>query len=159
MQQPATISGAQVIVVAQAASLDTQNRYRNMSSETSEKFHMIGKAHITIGAFCIIFQIVSIGIASDSWGHGLWTGSLVRTSAYMSQNVIVPTCKYWNTVLFLTHSLNPTIAYITKAAKCQNNLCRWQPSVYVVVSCRYTLAKVVRPLYGDDQASDLRNCE
>jgi len=79
MQHPVTMSGAQVIVVAQTcAPMDIQNRYRNMT--IAEKFYTLGKAHIAIGALCIIFQIVSFGFSGFSVGHGMWTGSLVRTS-------------------------------------------------------------------------------
>lgn|SRR6218665_254393 len=89
MQQPATVNGVQVIVVAQTAPLNTQTRYRNMTNEIAKKFNILGKAHIVMGALCIVFQIVSLGFSSYSEGPGIWIGSLVRPSpciAYLKCN-------------------------------------------------------------------------
>lgn len=84
------MSGRPVIVLAQTTPIKTQSRHTNVTGEHAQLFTKLGAAHVVIGAFCIIFQSVSIGVATSGLsfvGHGIWTGSLVRTSTFMKLQV------------------------------------------------------------------------
>lgn len=89
MQQPANMSGRPVIVLAQTAPIETQSTYINVRSDLAQRFTGLGVTHLVFGALCIIFQSVSLEVGTQRSfsfiGHGMWTGSLVRTLAFVSQ--------------------------------------------------------------------------
>lgn len=78
MEQTITTNASQMADVSQTAPIDTNTRYINVTREVAE---MLGLGHLVIGMLCIIFQIVSIAVATSTslfGAPGIWTGSLVK---------------------------------------------------------------------------------
>src|SRR5688572_24609501 len=93
------MSGRPVNVAGQTAIIDTHSRYRNMTSELTDKFARLGSVHVFIGVMCNVLQIISIiprwewifgeGISTEIlvFGEGILTGIVVKISKFMKLHI------------------------------------------------------------------------